>query len=45
VLRNKWSGFPDYTEFILVCFCGQEAINALGYFEDWPVAWTRPEAK
>lgn len=44
VLQNNWSGFPDPSEFVLVGFCGQGEINALGYFEDWPTAWTRPKA-
>lgn len=44
VLQNDWSGFPDPAEFVLVGFCDQGEISALGYFEDWPSAWSHPEA-
>ena len=44
VLQSDWSGFPDPSEFILVGFCDQGEVNALGYFEDWPSAWSHPEA-
>ncbi|EBA17886.1 hypothetical protein RSK20926_19147 [Roseobacter sp. SK209-2-6] len=38
VMQNDWSGFPDPAEYVLVGFCHQGEINALGYFEDWPPA-------
>ncbi|MCP5037287.1 MAG: hypothetical protein GY945_06765 [Rhodobacteraceae bacterium] len=43
ILQNDWSGFPDPSEFVLVGFKDQGEVFALGYFEDWPLYWTRPE--
>lgn len=39
VVQNDWNGFPDPAEFQFLGFDAAGAVNALGYFEDWPSYW------
>lgn len=43
VMQNDWHGFPDPAEFVFVAFGDGGKIIALGYFDDWPSAWSRPK--
>lgn len=43
VMQNTWHGFPDPPEFVFVGFADGGEVIALGYFDDWPAKWTRPE--
>ena len=43
VMQNEWHGFPDPPEFVFVAFADGGKIVGLGYFDDWPATWARPE--